>query len=888
MLGSTFAHYRITSKLGEGGMGEVYRATDGRLNREVAVKILPESWSSDADRLARFAREAQLLASLNHPNIGQIYGLEHQDGRSAIILELVDGETLAERIARGPLPWNEARRIAFQIADALAAAHQRGIVHRDLKPANVKLTAAGTAKVLDFGLAKSLEDSPLGDPQHSPTLTGRATLAGVLLGTAAYMSPEQAKGEPVDERTDIWSFAVVLFEMLTGRELFAAPSVTETLARVLTRELDFAELPGDTPASMQRVLRLSLVRDPRMRLHAAADSRILLEDVAGDAGSRSEPPSSGIRTRSWAIWLPIVVLAGAGLGFLGYRAGTLLERGSSPNRLAIHLEPGQELVVGVNATIEYSPDGSSLAFCGRENGRRSLYRRELGRRECTPIPGTENGEAPFFSPDGRWLGFVSGGRLMKVPAEGGRPFALGEARGVGGATWLRNDTVVFSPIYSEGLFRVQADGGQPERLTRPERAEGVLGHWWPAPLPDHERILFTAFRTPVDTSRIGVLELASGRIHWVVEGGFFGRYVPPGYLVYANGQRLYALPFDAAKATATGSAVPVLDDLWVSQTAGFAAFSVSGRGSIAFVSATLGSAPRNLVWLDRSGRAVPAAVDPRRYMSVSLSPDDREAAVSIQAESRDLWTYSLERGILSRLTTGAITEYDPRWSRDGRELYYVVDRPPFQLFRIAVGVPDSGRPIWNETPELDSSNLAVAPDGRQVVYTLTEQDTGQNLYVRSIDGREPPRPIRATRSEERHGSFSPDGRWIAYQSDETGRPEVYVEPFPGPGERVQITADGGISPTWARNGEIFYRHDDEFRTVATRPGGRFQFDAPRTLFTYPIVSAASEDSRTFDVTRDGSRILAVMVPEENVPRQIEVVTDWTSQLASLTRSGNAR
>ena len=609
-----------------------------------------------------------------------------------------------------------------------------------------------------------------------------------------------------------------------------------------------------------------------------------VEDPAEAAGATSAAAARS-PARSF-LWLAAVVVAGVGAGLLGYFASSRGPAPREPQRLAIHLGASQELVTGGNAVVVFSPDGRSLIFSGRESGRQNLFRRDLGQRGATPIPGTDDADAPFFSPDGRWIGFVAGGQLMKVASEGGRPFRLAEARGAGGATWLRDDTVVFAPMYSDGLFRVPAEGGSPERLTTPDRAGGELGHWWPQPLPGERQIVFTAFRTPVDRSRIGVLDLATREIGWVVEGGFFGRYVSTGHLLYAKGQRLYALPFDPATATAKGSAVPVLDDLNVSQTGGYAMAAVSSQGTLAYVTESLGNPLRELVWLDRTGRAAPVTSERRRYLSANLSPDGRQVALTIRGESRDLWTYSFERGTLSRLTSGEDTEFDPRWSRDGRELFYVLDSPPFELHRITVGAPDSGRPIWDERAELDTTGIAVSPDGRTIAFVLTEKQTGQNLYARPIDGSEPPRPIRTARSEERHASFSPGGRWVVYQSDETGRPEIYVEAFPGPGERVQVSPDGGTEPLWARNGEIFYRHHDEIRVVATRPGERFEFDAAHTLFTFPIVPAAADDNtRTFDVTRDGKRILAVTIPEASSPRQIEIVTDWSGELERLAPTG---
>jgi len=894
--GTRLGGYEVTGPLGEGGMGVVYRATDSKLKREVAIKVLPEAFAADAERLARFEREAQLLAQLQHPNIASIYGLEESNGVRALVMELVEGEDLSERLKRGALPVDEALAVARQIAEALEAAHEKGIVHRDLKPGNVKLTPEGKVKVLDFGLAKAMDPAAGGasaaDLARSPTLMNSPTMTaahgtqlGVILGTAAYMSPEQARGGAVDKRADIWAFGVVLFEMLSSRPLFAAETVSDTLAGVLKTEVDFSALPEATPPALRQLLRRCLERNPKNRLHDIADARIVLDDlIAGRPGDEAKgaAPAPARRTaRTTAAWVGTLLVVGAAAGFAGWQARPSGAAPPEPLRLSIQLAAEQEILVGGNSILAFSPDGRSLVFAGRSGGRQNLFRRDLGGAVAVPIPGTDGADAPFFSPDGKWIGFVSGGNLMKVAAEGGRPFRIADRRGSSGATWLPDGTLVHSPSYSDGLYRVPAAGGASERLTTPDGAGGELGHWWPDALPGGRRVVFTAFRTPVDTSRIGVLDLATREVKWVVEGGFFARWVPTGHLLYALGQRLYALPFDPAKLAATGPAVAVADDVLVSQTGGYAMAAVSSRGTLASVSESLGNPLREVVWLDRAGQATPALGEKRRYLSASLSPDDRQIALAIQGESRDLWTWSVERRTLSRLTTGEGTEFDPVWSRDGQELFYVFDRPPFELFRIPVGSPDSGRPVWDEPATADTLGHAVSPDGLTLVYHVTATETGRDIHARPIDGSAPARPVRATRATESKASFSPDGRWIAYQSNETGRFEVYAEPFPGPGERVQLSPDGGTDPLWARNGEIFFLRDDELRVVATRLGSRAEFDAPRPLFRFPIVPTSDHDTQTYDVTADGKRILAVTNVPGSRPQRLEVVTDFARELARL-------
>jgi len=924
-VGAHVGQYTVVGKLGAGGMGVVWRARDTRLDREVALKVLPPGLADDPERHARFEREAKVLASLNHPHIATLYALEHLEVRvdarpstvdsfpahpgtskaegeapvpgpgspvpavghapgamHVLVMELVEGEDLAALISRGAIPVDEALAIARQIAEALEAAHEHGIVHRDLKPANVKVRPDGAVKVLDFGLAKAFDPAAPGavsDPARSPTMTHAATQAGLILGTAAYMSPEQARGLAIDRRTDVWSFGVVLYEMLAGTRLFAGELVSDVLANVLKGEIELARLPAATPPAIRRLLRRCLERNPKNRLRDLGEARIAIDEaLAGAAtGDAAAPAVASAPRRGAALWVAALLVTGAAAALTGYLARPAAPP-REPQRLAIVLDTDQEVAVGGDSLMEFSPDGRTLVFCGVSGGRRSLFRRDLAAAKAVQVAGTEDGQSPFISPDGRWIGFAAGGKLMKVEAAGGRPIQLAGAQGAGGATWLADDTIVFAPIYSEGLFRVSADGGEPQRLTTPDHAGGELGHWWPQPLPGERRIVFTAFRTPVDRSRVGVLDLASREVRWVVDGGFFGRYVATGHLLFARGQRLFAVPFDPATATAGGPATAVLDDLQMEQVGGNAALAVSSRGTLAYVTDSLGSPPRELAWLDRSGRAVPAVAEHRRFLSVDLAPDDRRAALTIQGDSTDLWILAFERGTLSRLTGGEKTEFDPVWTAGGDEIVYVVDSPPFELHRIRPGEPDSGRPLWKERARLDTLGTAISPDRRTVAFTLNEPETGTNLYARPLDGSEPSRPLRATRAEETSPAFAPDGRWVAYQSDETGRVEVYVEAFPGPGERHQISADGGREPHWAPTGEIFYRRGDEVRVVATRTAGRFEFDAPRTLFSFSIAAARNAYSRTWDVTRDGQRIVAITTPEATRPRRIEVVTDWTATL----------
>jgi serine/threonine protein kinase/Tol biopolymer transport system component len=861
-------------------MGEVYRATDTKLGRDVAIKALPADVAGDPERLARFRREAQVLASLNHPNVAAIYGLEETSDQPFLVLELVEGEDLKARLERGPLPADEAVEIASQVAEGLEAAHEKGIVHRDLKPGNVKVTADGKVKVLDFGLARACGPETASgsapDLSQSPTLAHTGTQAGVILGTAAYMAPEQARGRSADKRADIWAFGVLLWEMLTGRPLFSGETVSDVLAGVLTREPDWTLLP-DRTRHLRPVLERCLERDPRQRLRDVGDVRLELQR-AGAEGPATRGVETPSRSRARLVGLAVALLAAAATGALLMRLLAPAPSETKPSlRLSIPLTPDQRLAIAEGNVPVFSPDGSSLVIPVVEDGHPWLVRRRLDDGTTERIEGTRGGGSPFFSPDGQWLGFISDESLMKVPADGGRPFELSDQRGAGGAAWTRDGHIIFAPVYSEGLFRIPADGGERERLTTPDREGGELGHWWPQVLPGERQVLFTAFRSPVDTSRVGVLSLETGEVRYVVEGGFFGRYVPSGHLLYGSGGRLFAAPFDPGRAVLTGPAKSILDDVFVSPTNGTASFDVSVDGTLAWVPGSVADPPREAIWVDREGRARSAIPEPRRYRGLSLSPDGRYIATAILGESLDLWTYSLERGTLSRLTTGPRTEYAPFWSPDGRTVFFVLDEPPFEIDRTAFGSPSEAKPLWDA--ELDTVLTGVSPDGRLLVYTLTEAETGTNLWVRALDGSEPPRPFRSSPYREAYGTFSPDGRWLAYESNETGRPEIYVEAFPGPGERFQISADGGQEPLWARgSGDLFYRHGDEMRVVETHTGEVLELEPARTLFELSL-DEWSDNARTYDVTPDGQRVLAVRVPDAVAPRRVDIVTHWLDELS---------
>ncbi|MFT4543524.1 MAG: Tol biopolymer transport system component [Planctomycetota bacterium] len=883
--------YEILGPLGAGGMGEVYLARDTRLDREVAIKVLPDEFAEDEERLRRFEREAKVLASLNHPNIAGIHGMDQVDSTFFIAMELVPGEDLSERIEQGALEVEEALDVCRQIATGLEAAHEAGVVHRDLKPANIRSTAAGVVKILDFGLAKPMHPGMSKEGSSTAQSDSFAmTAEGRILGTPTYMSPEQARGKPIDRRTDIWAFGCVLFECLAGKRAFGGDNFSDVTAAILRGEPEWALLDGRVSASVIRLLKRCLEKDPTKRIRDMGDVGLEIDELlSGDPSALVHGSAQSEGTGPQSSRMRVVALVVLGL-VAGIAGSVLLGDASKPAaiseapedspamRLAIHLERHQELKS--QSHIAFAPDGESIVFCGLENGQRMLFRRRLDEAHAIPITGTEGGQRVFLSLDGRWVGFATNTDLMKVPAGGGRPFRIGPSTGAGGGTWLEDGTIVFSPVYSSGLCRVSAEGGTPAQLTTPDRAGGELGHWWPRPLPGGRWVIYTGFRTPVDTSHISVLDLETGESRTLIEGGFDARYVETGHLLYGKGTRLYALPFDPVTATVTGAALVVLDDVSVEQINGTAVVSVSKHGTLAYVTVALGDPLRELVWFDRGGAASPAIDEQRRYKSVSLAPDDSQVALTIQGESQDIWTYSFERKTLSRLTSGPDTESGPVWSRDGSELFYVVDRPPFELNRIGIANPDSGLPIWDEIPDFDCNQISVSPDGSTVAFARSGEGFGSSLYARKLDGSESAWPIRADRARLNFPSLSPEGNWVVYQSSETGREEIYIESLSGLGGREQLSAGGGMEPLWAGNGDIFYRHAGHLYVCTTRIGESFEFDPPERLIAFESTDTSSE-VRSYSVSADGERILAVTTPDASRPRQIEIIPNWTRELERL-------
>ena len=894
--GDRLGPYEVIAAVGAGGMGEVYRARDTRLNRDVAIKVLPDAFVGDTERVARFQREAQVLASLNHPGIAQIHGVEQlnasQGSAVALVLEFVDGPTLADRIAAGPVPLDDALPIAKQIAEALDAAHERGIVHRDLKPANIKLTSDGTVKVLDFGLAKAMEEAPGSGLQASglsmsPTITSPVmTGGGVILGTAAYMSPEQARGKAVDKRSDVWAFGCVLYEMLTGRRAFDADDVTDVLAFIITKEPDLTLLPTRTPSAVRKLLVRCLAKDRTKRLADISDARLEIEDAMANPPT-DERPGTGAASmlasdRRWRLVAPGVlvccVLTGVAVWSV-VRGGGTVDR--PLQRFAIQVPPSAPILGG---SVAVSGDGTRLAYIAQEGGRRILYVRDLAQLEPQPIRGSEGAFQPFLSPDGEWVGFFteagqSSGKLKKVPVRGGPAIELCDAPGPHGGAWDVDGTIVFAAgsvqSSSGGLFRVSAAGGAPVAITKPD-IKTELRHGWPNVLPNGKGIVVSILPRGglYDSGRIAVYSPGDGSMQTIVQPGYHGRYVDSGHIVYtaptssALSGNLMAIPFDIDRLRATGPPVPVIEGVLLGpRTVGNVGFAVSSSGVLTYVPTSENpSSRRTLVWVDRQGREEALGAPDRPYVYPRLSPDGSRVALDIRDDQNDIWVWDLARQSLSMVTKDPGLDRFPVWSADGKRIAYASPRDG-TLDSIYIQAADGTGAVQRLTEtEVAHAPLTFTNDGTRLLVREGGRAaaTGGVLKVLSLTDRtlipliQPPTPVM-------NAEISPDGRWLAYQSSESGRQEVYVRPFPDVNSaRYPISTSGGNRPLWSRNGrELFYISGvsgdaSALMAVAVQPGTSFSPGRPQKIFEGRYFgNVDTYVARSYDVSPDGRRFLMI-------------------------------
>jgi Tol biopolymer transport system component len=905
LIGQTLSHYRITTALGAGGMGEVYRATDTTLGRDVAIKVLPPEVAQDPERLARFKREAHLLASLNHPNIAAIYGLEEADGKPFLALELVEGEDLKARLAKGAIPVDEALEIAEQIAEALEEAHGKGIVHRDLKPANVKLTPEGKVKVLDFGLAKAWSgenpdgSSPSAALSQSPTMANTGTIAGLILGTAAYMSPEQARGKPVDKRADVWSFGVLLWEILTGRPLFAGDTVTDVIASVVKEQPDLEALPGATPQAVRRLLARCLRRDPRARLPDIGAARLELQEVrAGttDAGEGPAPDAAeAVRTarrgrarERWA-WVAVTVILASLSGALFHR----LTEAPEPRPAAhVLLDTPEDLRFWEWSPVELSPDGRSLAFLGTspDGNQQQLWLRSLDSTEARPLPGTTGALGGFFwSADSTQLAFAADGELRKIALASGTVLRLCKLpqNEFDAGTWNASGTIVFDDGGPTArLYTVSETGGDARPFTSLDESRGEATHAFPQFLPDGRHLLFVVGSGAEETAGLYVTSLESPDEKRRVrpENARF-QYVSPGYLLVVLNGTLMAQRFDARQMVATGETIPIASSVATfNGRNSWGWFSASNTGRLAWLSGS--SSGLRLDWVDREGKVVGTLGEPGQYGQITLSPDDKRVAAEMAgADGRfDLWVIDVARGAASRLTTDPSDDRDAVWSPDSQEVVYSSnasgDQDLFLKELQGSGPPGPLPDGIGQTPGDRDIAKAWIREGNTLLYLTIGAE--RTLWAVSLDGEASPEPLVKGFYVDQP-QVSPDGRWLAYISQESGRFEVYAEPFRRRGERVRVSIDGGAQPRWRGDGkELFFLSLDGSLMavdVSLEETG-LTVGIPRTLVSARTLQAVSQgpDYSDYAVVSSGQRFLVKRPLEENDRPRIHVVFDWPSLL----------
>jgi serine/threonine-protein kinase len=901
--GTHLGPYEVLGPLGAGGMGEVFRARDPRLGRDVAIKALPAAFAQDPERLARFEREAKLLASLSHPNIAGLLGLEEAGGARYLVLEFVDGETLAARLARGALPLDEALEVGRQIAAGVEAAHESGVVHRDLKPGNVMLTPQGGVKVLDFGLAKAaaaageraIPSSATGGAaaSASPTMTYAPTEVGLVLGTAAYMSPEQARGRAVDKRSDIWSFGCVLFECLSGRPAFQGETVSDTIATILKGEPDYAALPAATPRRVRELLGRCLCRDPRERLRDIGEARIALAAAAapGEAAA-AEPTPGGTRRRLRPAQEIGLTIVGAVLAALaGVIATRLLSRPPAPAPLALSvmLPRGERLEAGIESNVfALAPDGRSIVYAARGDGPYRLFLRRLGERAPLLLPGTEEGHNPFLSPDGEWVGFFAESRLKKVSVHGGTPVELAETGADRAAAWLPDDTIVYSPTFSSALYRIPAAGGTPTAVTTVDSAAGERTHRFPCALPGGEWIVFTVgtLDNPGDyeNASIEAVSLRSGERRKIARGSS-ARFAPPHHLVVARSGSLYAQRLDPRDPRGGGTPVPVFDGVLGQPTAGAVYFDIARDGTLALVPGRPDQGESHLGWMDLEGRLTLLPGEARPYRNFELSPDGTQAIAEIGGgggSNTDIHIVDLARGSTRQITFDQRSA-SAKWMPDGRRAVWVHTRTPCEVVLGSLSGTDSGRVLVSSPGPLGVTD--VSADGRLVLFS-EYGPVNADVHVVATDGAGAPRPLIADPRAQTQGALSPDGRWVAYTTDGAGQREVWIKPVDRPGHGTQITTRGGMLSLWAPDGRTLYVVSGvRVEAVPLRiTGDLIEAEAPRRLFDLPVTTGDGS-LRDLDLHPSGTKFL-VRVPAEDATemREIAVVTGWARTLGKDARA----
>ena len=880
MIGTKLGAFDILGLLGEGGMGQVYKARDTRLNRTVAIKVLPSHFSNNPEMKARFDREAQTIAGLNHPNICVLYDVGHQDGTDYLVMEYLEGQTLAQRLEKGALPLDEALKIAIELADALDKAHRQGVVHRDLKPGNVMLTKSG-AKLLDFGLAKLRQETQPSTLSALPT-NADVTAKGTILGTLQYMAPEQLEDGQVDTRTDIFAFGSVLYEIVTGRKAFQGKSQMSVIGAILKdTPPPVSMLQPVAPALLDRIISRCLEKDPENRWQSARDVQAELSWVAE---TQDALPSTSQRTvHGWFpkfAWLAVCVALA--VPAVVFTTVYLPSRNTTPStairKFAIVVPPSIELTVENLQNFNFSRDAKQIVFAGRSGGRIQLYRRMLDEFETLPVTGTDGASQPFFSPDGQWIGFLARGQLKKIAVTGGTPVVLCDVQDIHEATWGTDDNILFSKVGS-GLFRVPAGGGTPQSVTKVDIVQGETEHEFPEILPGGQAVLFTAAKGYLDTN-VAVYSQKTGQ-HRILFKGLKPRFVPTGHIVFARvGGSLWAIPFDPGRLEVTGAAVPILEGIR-SEFGVWPYFAIGSDGTLAYVP---GSPLKQLVWLDRKGEVEQLGFAARPYESPRISSDGRSLAATVREENHDVWTFDLDRGTSTRMTNAPGEDETPVWIAARQELVYAGDSPGGTRLVKTTMAGISGAQVLLQPDGNHRHTDSVSPDGRQLAFTEFSRETGADIWILPLEGDHRPQPFLQTASNESEARFSPDGRWIAYISNESGRNEVYVQAYPGHAGKLQISSDGGEEPVWSHDGrELFYRNTTKMMAAEIVTGPALKASKPRLLFDGRYENLSWEPN--YDVSADAQKFLMLKSLDNTPPNQINIVLNWYEELKRRAGSG---
>ncbi len=885
--GQMLAHYRVEEKIGAGGMGEVYRAHDTTLGRDVALKILPPEFASDSDRLARFQREAKVLASLHHPNIASIFGFETTPECTFLVMELVDGEDLSEVLKSGPLPIDEAVDLARQVAEGLEEAHEKGIIHRDLKPANVKRTPDGKIKVLDFGLARVYAGQTAGEGQvaSAPTMTAAMTQVGTVLGTAAYMSPEQARGKEVDRRTDIWAFGILLFEMLTGRQLFVGETASDTLAGILKSEPDWSQLPDGLPFQVERVIRRCLAKEPRQRLRDIGEARVRLEDPTAESGMFSGPVAavamSTSRPKNWIPWgllaASVAVIAWLVVGGIGNT--------SSLPFMHVAITPPDEIDFHVTGSFPglpvISPNGSQVVFSGRSTTGNvvQLYLRDLASAAAVALPNTEDAQYPFWSPDGQWIGFYARNRgLMKIMVGGGPPQLVCAATNGKGGSWNEAGQILLTTDYNSSILVVDAAGGEPRPVTSLTTDKGFNSHRHPQFMPDGRRFLYLARSGGDGATEIRMASL-DDTTHQVIMNQTIMADYAAGHLLYINQETLVAQPFDLDSGLLSGSPVRIASDVLVIAGAAKAAFSAANDGTLIYLRG-FSTLDASLAWLDRDGREQGDVSDLALYDMVALSPDNRLAAVGIidnLAGTWDIWIVDIERNFRTRFTNTSADEFGIVWHPNGRGLFFSSDRHGQSgVYYKAVGAAADAELVFSNDRSISLWDCSA--DGSTILYSISGGSSKLDLWSAELSGESAPRLLRQTAEDDVLGRFSPDGKWMTFATPVAGAAQLFVAPWPAMSPLTQVSTTSGTWSFWSRDGSelIYQEQSGAIMSVSmTTVGGEMHIGAAKTLFEF---TAPNIEGPLLDVARDGERFLIVDAVDSDPPAYCDVILNWTSML----------